>query len=102
MAIINKINKQANKITHKVEKSIQKAAIKTAKELTSKEAINFYKKAGSEVIGVVGGAICDATGNATVTSALLNPITKSLQRNALAGNFKDTQKLIKNPKKIMN
>ena len=95
MAIINKINKQTNKITHKVEKSIQKAAIKTAKELTSKEAINFYKKAGSEAIGVVGGAIGDATG----TSALLNPITKSFQRDILAGNFKDTQKLVKNPKK---
>ena len=95
MAIINKINKQTNKITHKVEKSIQKAAIKTVKELTSKEAINFYKKAGSEVIGVVGDAIGDATG----TSILLNPITKSLQRDTLAGNFKDTQKLVKNPKK---
>ena len=98
MAIINKINKQTNKITHKVQKSIQKAAIKTAKELTSKEAINFYKKAGSEAIGVVVSAIGDVTG----TSALLNPITKSFQRDALAGNFKDTQKLVKNPKKIMN
>ena len=98
MAIINKINKQTNEITHKVEKSIQKAAIKTAKELTSKEAINFYKREGSEAIGVIGGAICDVTG----TSAILNPITKSFQRDALAGNFKDTQKLIKNPKKIIN
>ena len=98
MAIINKINKQTNKIAHKVEKSIQKAAIKTAKEWTSKEAINFYKKAGLETLGVVDGAIGDATG----TNVLLNPITKSLQRDALAGNFKDTQKLIKNPKKIIN
>ena len=93
-----RVTNMANKVTYKVEKSIQKAAIKTAKELASKEAINFYKKAGSEAIGVVGGAIGDVTG----TSALLNPITKSFQRDALAGNFKDTQKLVKNPKKIMN
>ena len=98
MAIINKINKQTNKIAHKVEKSIQKAAIKTAKELSSKEAINFYKKAGSEALDVVGGAI----GDATETSILLNPFVKSLQRDILAGNFKDTQKLVKNPKKIIN